>query len=179
VPAFWLLGSSDFGAQVAGYLGLPFAFAHHFMPDNTLPALEAYRGTFRPSSTLQEPYAMVAVAVVCAPTDDRAKTLALPSALSFLRLRSGRPGLLPTPEEAAQYPYSPAERAFIEQRQRHQVIGSPSTVRRGLSELLEQTHADELMLTTIVHDHQDRLRSYEMVATHVAASLTRPGQAAE
>jgi len=179
VPAFWLLGSSDYGAQVAGYLGLPFAFAHHFSPDNTLPALDAYRASFRPSSTLEAPYAMVAVAVVCADSDDRAATLALPSALSFLRLRSGRPGLLPTPEDAAQYPYNPTERAFIEQRQQHQVIGSPSTVLRGLSSLLEQTQADELMLTTVVHDHADRLRSYELVARQVAPALTPLVQAAE
>jgi len=179
VPAFWLLGSSDYGAQVAGYLGLPFAFAHHFMPDNTLPALEAYRASFRPASTLQEPYAMVAVAAVCADTDDRAKTLALPSALSFLRLRSGRPGLLPTPEEAAQYPYNPVEREFIATRQKHQVIGSPSTVLHGLRELLAQTQANELMLTTVVHDHADRLRSYELVATQIAPELTRPVRAAE
>ena len=178
VPAFWLLGSSDYGAQVAGYLGLPFAFAHHFSPDNTLPALAAYRSSFRPSQTLQEPYAMVAVAVLCAETDERASWLALPSALSFLRLRSGRPGLLPTPEEAAAYPYNEVERAFIEQRQRHQVIGSPPTVARGLTDLLEQTRANELMLTTVVHEHADRVRSYELVAHEVRPVLT-PRRAAE
>jgi luciferase family oxidoreductase group 1 len=175
VPAFWLLGSSDYGAQVAGYLGLPFAFAHHFNPDNTLPALEAYRSTFRPSSHLPQPYAMVATAVVCAESDAQAERLALPGALSFLRLRSGRPGLLPTPEEAAAYPYNEVERAFIEQRQAHQVIGSPSTVARGLTGLLERTRADELMLTTVVHAHADRLRSYELVATEVIPALVKNG----
>jgi luciferase family oxidoreductase group 1 len=167
VPAFWLLGSSDYSAQMAAYLGLPFAFAHHFSPDNTLPALAAYRSLFRPSAVLHEPYALVAAAVICADTDEQARWLALPSALSFLRLRTGRPGLLPTPEEAAAYPYNAAERAFIEQRQAHQVIGSPSTVSRGLADLLERTQADELMLTTIVHDHADRLRSYTLVAGEV------------
>jgi luciferase family oxidoreductase group 1 len=171
VPAFWLLGSSDYSAQVAAYLGLPFAFAHHFSPDNTLPALEVYRSTFRPSATLAQPYAMVAAAVVCAPTDDDAAWLALPSALSFLRLRSGRPGLLPTPEEAAAYPYDDVEREFVARRQKHQVIGSPASVRDGLAELLAQTRADELMLTTVVHNHQDRLRSYALVATEVIPHL--------
>jgi luciferase family oxidoreductase group 1 len=169
VPAFWLLGSSDYSAQVAGYLGLPFAFAHHFSPDNTLPALAAYRSVFRPSAVLHEPYVLIAAAVVCAETDARAEWLAGPSALSFLRVRTGRPGLLPTPEEAAAYPYNPAEQAFIANRQKHQIIGSPDSVQRGLAELVDRTHADELMLTTVVHDHADRLRSYELVAAELLA----------
>jgi luciferase family oxidoreductase group 1 len=173
VPAFWLLGSSDYSAQVAGYIGLPFAFAHHFSPDNTLPALEVYRSTFRPSSALAQPYAMVCAAVVCAPTDDEAAWLALPSALSFLRLRSGRPGLLPTPEQAAAYPYNEAEQAFIAQRQKHQIIGSPTSVLANLTSLLESTSADELMITTVVHNHADRLRSYELVASDVVPAVNR------
>jgi luciferase family oxidoreductase group 1 len=175
-PAVWLLGSSDYSAQVAAYLGLPFAFAHHFSPDNTLPALAVYRRTFRPSQTLAQPYALVAAAVVCADTDERASWLALPGALSFLRLRAGRPGVLPTPEAAAAYPYSDAEQAFVEQRQKHQIIGSPESVTDGLNELLQQTQADELMLTTIVHSHADRLRSYELVAQEVAPQI-RTGSA--
>jgi luciferase family oxidoreductase group 1 len=156
---------------VAAYLGLPFAFAHHFSPENTLPALETYRSLFRPSTALAEPYALVAAAVVCADSDQQAERLALPGALSFLRLRRGQPGLLPTPAEAAAYPYSPDERAFIEQRQKHQIIGSPAAVTRDLASLLEQTHADELMLTTIVHDHMARVRSYELVASDVIPGL--------
>jgi luciferase family oxidoreductase group 1 len=164
VPALWLLGSSGYSAQLAGYLGWPFAFAHHFSPGNTLPALALYRQHFRPSDTLEKPYAMVAVQVVCAETDERARYLALPSALSFLRLRAGRPGLLPSPEEAAAYPYSEAEREAIRVRQQDQVIGDPETIRRGLIELLERTQANVLMLTTVVNEHVDRVRSYELVA---------------
>jgi luciferase family oxidoreductase group 1 len=163
-PAMWLLGSSGYSAQVAGLLGLPFAFAHHFSPANTLPALRLYRSSFRPSDVLQQPYAMVAAAVVCADTDEQARWLAAPSALSFLRLRAGRPGLMPTPDEAETYPYTELEREMIRVRQADQVIGSSATVRRGLTELLERTEADELMLTTMVHGHADRLRSYELVA---------------
>jgi luciferase family oxidoreductase group 1 len=163
-PAMWLLGSSGYSAQVAGLLGLPFAFAHHFSPANTLPALALYRSRFRPSATLDRPYAMVATAVVCAESDDRARWLAGSGALSFLRLRAGRPGPLPSPEEAAAYPYTDRERAFVEDRQATQVIGSPETVRRGLAELLQATAADELMLTTMVFDPADRLRSFELVA---------------
>jgi luciferase family oxidoreductase group 1 len=169
VPALWLLGSSGYSAQVAGYLGWPFAFAHHFSPANTLPALDLYRQSFRPSETLQQPYAMVALAVVCAETDERARWLAGPSALSFLRLRQGKPGLLPTPEEAAAYTYSEVEREMVRARLADQVIGSPETVRGGLERMLERTQADELMLTTVVHDHTERLKSYELVAALRAA----------
>jgi luciferase family oxidoreductase group 1 len=171
VPSFWLLGSSNYSAQVAAYLGLPFAFAHHFSPENTLPALAMYRSLFRPSETLAEPYVLVATAVVCAESNERAAWLALPGALSFLRLRAGRPGLLPTPEEAAAYPYNADEQAFIHKRQAHQVIGDPPTVTRGLATLLQATAADELMLTTVVHDHADRVRSYELVTSDVIPRL--------
>jgi luciferase family oxidoreductase group 1 len=163
-PAMWLLGSSGYSAQVAGLLGLPFAFAHHFSPANTLPALDLYRSHFRPSEVLDQPYAMVAAAVVCADTDERARWLAGSGALSFLKLRSGRPGPLPSPEEAAAYPYTELERAFVEDRQATQIIGAPETVRRGLTDLLTSTSANELMLTTMVFDPADRLRSFELVA---------------
>src|SRR6266536_407336 len=163
-PAVWLLGSSGYSAQVAAVLGLPFAFAHHFSPANTLPALALYRQHFRPSTFLQQPYAMVAAAVVCAESDERARWLAAPSALSFLKLRQGQPGQLPTPDDAASYPYTEHERAAIEARQADQVIGGPETVERGLHSLRERTQADELMLTTVVYEHADRLLSYELVA---------------
>ena len=91
-PAVWLLGSSGYSAQVAGLLGLPFAFAHHFSGENTLPALELYRRTFRPSDVLEQPYAMIAAVRAVPPTDAEAHRLALPSALQFLQLRQGRPG---------------------------------------------------------------------------------------
>ena len=176
VPELWLLGSSGFSAQVAGMLGLPFAFAHHFSPANTLPALALYRSHFRPSAYLEEPYVLVAVQVVCADSDAEARRLAAPNGLSFLRLRQGHPGLLPTPDEAAAYPYSDLEREFIRQRQADQVIGSTETVYRGLTDLLERTAADELMLTTVVFNHADRVRSYDLVAA--LRSLERAPQPA-
>src|SRR5580658_3339618 len=163
-PAMWLLGSSGYSAQVAGLLGLPFAFAHHFSPANTLPALAMYRSHFRPSEVLDRPYAMVAAAVVCAETDEQASFLAGSGTLSFLRLRSGHPGPLPSPQEAAAYPYNDLERAFIDDRRATQIIGATETVRRGLADLLTATAADELMLTTMVFDPADRLRSFELVA---------------
>jgi luciferase family oxidoreductase group 1 len=169
-PAVWLLGSSGFSAQLAGMLGLPFSFAHHFSAANTLPALALYRDSFRPSRWLDEPYAMVAVATVCAETDERAKWLAQPSALSFLRLRQGRPQPLASPEEAAAYPYTDVELEFVAERWAGQAIGSPETVRRALEDLLAKTRADELMLTALVYDVEDRIRSFELAKKAVIES---------
>ncbi|WP_043724729.1 LLM class flavin-dependent oxidoreductase [Kutzneria sp. 744] len=169
-PPLWLLGSSGYSAQVAGLMGIPFAFAHHFSAENTLPALALYRESFRPSAVLDKPYAMVAAAVVAADDDEYARYIAGPSGLSFLRLRSGRPGLFPSSEEAAAYPYTDLERLFIEDRARSMIIGGPETVARGVAELLEKTEADELMVTTMVHDHNDRLRSYELLTKAVRGS---------
>jgi len=174
LPAMWLLGSSGYSAQVAGLLGLPFAFAHHFSAANTLPALALYRQHFRPSDVLDRPYAMVAAAVVCAETDERARFLAGSGALSFLRLRSGRPGPMPSPEEAAAYPYSEMERAFIEDRLATQIVGGPDTVQRGIADLVDAAQADELMITTMVYDPADRLSSFERVAALARASSEAP-----
>ncbi|SMD19639.1 LLM class flavin-dependent oxidoreductase [Lentzea albidocapillata] len=163
-PPIWLLGSSGYSAQAAGMLGLPFAFAHHFSAQNTLPALELYRRHFRPSEVLDEPYAMVCASVVVADTDEHARYIAGPGALSFVRLRQGRPAPLATPQEAADYPYTEIDELVIEDRMASQIIGSPSTVRSGLDALMESTAADELMVTTIVHGHDDRLRSFELLS---------------
>jgi luciferase family oxidoreductase group 1 len=171
-PALWLLGSSGYSAQVAGLLGLPFAFAHHFSGENTLPALELYRRTFRPSDVLDRPHALIAASVLCAPTDEEAHRLALPSALQFLHLRQGRPGPVPSPETAAEYPYSPEERRFVDDRLAGQVIGSPATVRAGVAELVERTGVDELMVVTSTHDGADRLRSYRLLAAAVGDADT-------
>ncbi|MGI8677540.1 MAG: LLM class flavin-dependent oxidoreductase [Jatrophihabitans sp.] len=163
-PPLWLLGSSLFSAELAGLLGLPFGFAHHFSGTHTLPALARYRESFREGGLLTKPYAMVTVNVVCAPTDAEADGIALPAALSFLRLRQGHPGRLPTPEQAAAHPWTPGEQEFVLQRRAGQAIGSPSTVRTSLARLVEQTDADELMITTQVHSAADRVRSLELTS---------------
>ncbi|HEY0168851.1 MAG TPA: LLM class flavin-dependent oxidoreductase [Jatrophihabitans sp.] len=164
LPQVWLLGSSDFSARLAGLLGLPFSFAHHFSAASTEPALAVYRGSFRPSQWLDEPHAMVAVHATCADTDEEAEYLAKPGWLAFLRLRTGAPIPLPTPEEAAAYEFSPAELAFVEHRKEGQALGSPTTVAAQLSELLGRTGADELMLTNQIYDLAPRLRSYQLIA---------------
>ena len=140
MPAIWLLGSSDFSARLAGELGLPFSFAHHFMPQNTIPALEVYRRHFTPSPMLHEPYTMVGVAVVCAETDDGGAPAARPPRAS----RS-------CGSEAAARPRSPRPRrrrltstrrtseVFVDSWTASHVVGSPETVHAGLTDLQERT----------------------------------------
>ena len=163
-PAVWMLGSSDFSARVAGALGLPFSFAHHFASQNTIAALEIYRQSFRPSSELEQPYAMIGVPVVCAETAEHARWLSGSSALSFVRLRQGRPTQVPTPEEAAEYVFTPMEREIVRGWTAPLIRGEPDHVRTELEALAQRTGADELMITTIVHGTTDRLRSYELLA---------------
>jgi len=171
-PQVWLLGSSDFSARLAGALGLPFSFAHHFSARNTLPALDAYRNAFRPSEYLSAPRAMVAVSVICADSADEASRLATSQDLSFARLRGGRPDLLPSPEEAAQFPYTAADLAQIQERRQGQIIGAADHVREGLTRLVQATAADELMITTVTHDPAARRRSYALIAEQLQLTPT-------
>lgn len=164
VPAVWLLGSSTYSAQLAGLLGLPFSFAHHFSAASTLPALAAYRSSFRPSSFLSQPHAMLAVSVIAADSDAEARRLAASGELSFVRLRSGRPSTLPSPQEALAYQFTPGERQLLDSRGRSGIVGDAEGVQARLEELLAATHADELMVTTMVHDPAARLRSYDLLA---------------
>ena len=163
-PAMWLLGSSDYSAHAAGVLGLPFSFAYHFSAGHTLPALSTYRSAFQPSSALDKPYAMLGVAVICAATDDHAQWLAGPSKLAMVRLRTGRPGLYPSAEEAADYHFTPRESEVAKSWMASSIVGSPETVVGKLRDLLEMTGANELMLTTNVHGHPARVNSYRLVA---------------
>ncbi len=163
-PALWMLGSSDYSAQVAGMIGMPFSFAHHFSSTNTAEALIAYRESFQPSAWLEQPYAMIGVAVICTSDSEEAGFLAGPSALSMLRLRQGRPVQMSSPQVVADHDFTSPELAFIEQWQRPLVLGEPTAVREQLEELVERYQVDELMITTMVYDHADRLRSYELVA---------------
>ncbi|TJZ55959.1 LLM class flavin-dependent oxidoreductase [Streptomyces piniterrae] len=163
-PPLWLLGSSGFSARLAGTLGLPFAFAHHFSAANTVPALDLYRASFRPSEVLSEPYALIGVAALAAEDERAARRQVLTGALSMIRLRTGRPGLVPSPEEAAAYDFSERERDFVDSWLGNVVFGTPDTVRRGLDALVERTGADELMITSNAHGSAARLRSYELIA---------------
>ena len=173
-PALWLLGSSGYSAQLAGALGLPFSFAHHFAGQNTEPAVELYRRSFRASEVLDEPYVMLGVSVICAEDDERARWLAGPGLLSIARLRAGRPGRYPTPEEAEAHVFTSQERQAIDSWGSSQVVGAPGEVVGGLRDLVARTGADELMVTTMTHGHDDRVRSYELLAGAVGMGRGRP-----
>ncbi|WP_405399010.1 LLM class flavin-dependent oxidoreductase [Streptomyces microflavus] len=163
-PPVWLLGSSGFSARLAGTLGLPFAFAHHFSAQNTIPALDLYRSSFRPSAVLDAPYALIGVSALAADDEREARRQVLTGALSMVRLRTGRPGLIPSPEEAAAYDFSPMEREFVDGWLSNVIHGTPDEVRTGLDDLAKRTGADELMITANAHGGDARLRSYELIA---------------
>ncbi|WP_416069626.1 LLM class flavin-dependent oxidoreductase [Streptomyces sp. AK02-01A] len=163
-PPVWLLGSSGFSARLAGVLGLPFAFAHHFSAQNTIPALDLYRESFRPSAVLDAPYALIGVAALASDEEREARRQVLSGALSMVRLRTGRPGLVPTPEEAEAYQYSSMEQEFVNTWLANIVHGTPDAVREGLNDLQKRTGADELMITANAHGGEARLRSYELIA---------------
>lgn len=159
----WLLGSSGFSAALAGELGLPFAFAAHFQPDNLMAALDLYRRSFRAAAgVLDKPYTMAGIPVIAADTDEEARWLATTPQQAFLNLIRNEPGPLAPPVEKLNW--NPFEEAAVASRFRAAVVGSADTVRRGLERFLAETQVDELMVATTVYDHAARLRSYEMVA---------------
>jgi luciferase family oxidoreductase group 1 len=158
----YLLGSSDFSARLAAELGLPFAFASHFAPEYLEVALHLYRRDFQPSPSLAEPYAMIGAGIFAAATDDEARRLLTSAQLQFLSMIRGRPGRLPPPVDSIDDYCTPAERAAIDERTRCSAVGSPETVRRRLKELLDLTHADEIIATGQIYDHAARLRSFEI-----------------
>ena len=163
LPEMWLLGSSTFSAQLAGILGLSFSFAYHFAPRELDAALAAYRTNFQPSIVLDEPRVMVAVSVICAPSTEEATWLSGSSKLSIVQMRTGRPGQLPSPEEAALHEFTPIETEIAAEAMATHVIGDPEAVVDGLSALLERTQADEFMISTRLHSLESRITSYELL----------------
>ncbi|MCX4969544.1 LLM class flavin-dependent oxidoreductase [Streptomyces sp. NBC_00654] len=163
-PPVWLLGSSGFSARLAGVLGLPFAFAHHFSARNTVPALDLYRESFKPSAVLDAPYALIGVSALAADEEREARRQVLTGALSMVRLRTGRPGLVPSPEEAEAYAFSPMEQEFVDSWLANVIHGTADEVRAGLDALAKRTGADELMITANAHGGEARLRSYDLIA---------------
>ncbi|MCI1694906.1 LLM class flavin-dependent oxidoreductase [Aneurinibacillus aneurinilyticus] len=161
----WLLGSSGFSARLAGQLGLPFSFASHFSPDNTLPALEVYRSNFRPSEVLDEPYVMVGVNVIAADTDEEARRLATSMEQQFLNLVRNRPSPLKPPVENMDDLWNPFEKATIQQQLRTSIVGSPKVVTEKLRTFLDSTQADELIINSQIYDHKARLHSYEILSS--------------
>jgi len=164
LPPIWLLGSSDYSAQLAAQVGAGFSFAHHFSDyPPEIPMLN-YRNQFKPSAWRQTPYAILGVAAICAETEAEADRLATSADLHFARRAVGVYGPLASPDEAAAYPYTPIDRQRIEHNRRRLIAGSPAQVRERIAALADVTKADEVMITTMVFDHAARKRSYELLA---------------
>ncbi|MFL5701685.1 MAG: LLM class flavin-dependent oxidoreductase [Ktedonobacteraceae bacterium] len=172
LPPIWLLGSSDYSAQAAATLGVGFAFAHHINPNFAVPAIEIYRAIFEPSEWLKESRVILTTSVVCADTDERAEELTSSMALAWVRMRSGRSAPLPSPEEAKAYHYTAAEQALAREYRSRQTVGRPEVVRERLLNLMKETGADELMISSIVYGYENRARTYELLAE--AFELQRP-----
>jgi luciferase family oxidoreductase group 1 len=169
----WILGSSLFGAELAGVLGLPYAFASHFAPRYLMQAIDVYRRCFRPSERLQKPYLMLGVNVVAADSDDGARHLLTSLQQAFVNLRSGRPTPLPPPVAGFAERLAPEQAAMLEDVLACAAIGSPASVSRRLQDLVARTGADELILTSQIHDHAARLRSFEIAAEVRARAVER------
>jgi luciferase family oxidoreductase group 1 len=166
----WLLGSSTYGAQLAAYLGLPYAYASHFAPASLHSALAAYREDFRPSESLPAPYVMACVNVVVADTEEEAHFVATSLYTSFLNVVRGTAHPLQPPVESMDGRWSEAERYAVQSMLRYSFIGSAATVEARLRAFLRETWVDELMVATHVFDHAARLRSYELLAHHFTSS---------
>jgi luciferase family oxidoreductase group 1 len=158
-----LLGSSDFTAQLAGHLGLPFAFASHFAPEYLLPALYLYREIFTPSPMVREPYAMAGVPVIIAPTDAQAQRLLTTPQQRFLALVRHQPVELKPPVDSMEGLWSPPERQAVEARLARAIVGSPDTVAIKLAQFLDVTSVQEIFVVTDTYDQADRLQSYELL----------------
>ncbi len=163
LPPLWILGSSTYGAQYAAQTGRGYSFAYHFSPDYAVPALRAYREGFQPSAEIPEPYVILGVAVVCSESEERAEALARAHDLMWLRIRRNERGLLVTAEEAAAYDFTPEEEEMARASRRMLVWGTPETVRRRLHELVQELQVNELIVTTHIADHAERLQSYRLV----------------
>jgi luciferase family oxidoreductase group 1 len=164
----WILGSSLYGAQLAAYLGLPYAFASHFAPDLLEQALDVYRDTYRPSAQWPEPHTMVGVNVIAADSDADGARLLTSLQQRFLGMRRGVRGPLPRPVESMNGLWSDDERAGVQRMLAATASGGPEKVRRELQAIIERTGANELIVAGAIHDHAARLRSYEIVASLAA-----------
>ncbi|GAB4016500.1 LLM class flavin-dependent oxidoreductase [Spirosoma koreense] len=173
----WILGSSLFGAQLAAMLGLPYAFASHFAPKELLNALQTYRTRFKPSAQLTTPYAMVAVNVIAADTDREAERLFTSMKQQFLAISRGKARQMQPPVESMDSLWSEFEQFNVEQALRFSAVGSPKTVQRKLAEILQQTQADELIISAPIYDQEARKYSLTLTAEVRDALATEVSQA--
>jgi luciferase family oxidoreductase group 1 len=164
LPPIWLLGSSGYSAELAATVGMGFAFAHHFSEHDAATVMLAYREHFKPSAELAQPYAILGAAAIAADTDAEAERIAASADLHYVRRANGEYLPLASPEAAAAYPYTSADRERMARHRVRLVVGSIARVKERLLELAETTRADELMITTMVYSHAARRRSYELLA---------------
>lgn len=160
----WILGSSLFGAQLAAALGLPYAFASHFAPAQLMQAISVYRSTFKPSKHLAKPYVMLGFNVFAADTTEEASYLASSWQQSFVSLRTGQPIQLPPPVDNYLAHVGPAGQSLLDHVLSCSAIGTVEQVAEQLKAFIDQTGADELMLTSNMYNHEARKRSYELTA---------------
>ena len=161
----WILGSSTYGAQLAAEFGLPYAFASHFAPAQLMTALELYRSRFKPSRQLAHPHAMIGVNVIAADSPAEARRLATTQQMSFVDLFRGHYGLSKPPIDDIDNYWSPQERAQAGTMLARSIVGDATDVRVGLQALIRETGADELMIVSDVYSHDQRLRSFELIAS--------------
>ena len=177
LPPVYLLGSSDYGARLAARLGLGFAFARHMNPRAAEEVMHLYREQFVPSEHRAEPHAILAVSAIAADTDERAEELVSSMGLAVLRMRLGWPSPLPTPDEALGAQYSASEEDQIRRYRRAQIVGTADAVRDEIAALADVTAADEAMVMTMVHSHDERVRSYELLAAAAGLPAAEPAAA--
>ncbi len=164
LPPIWVLGSTEDGAAIAADFGLGFAFAHHINPSGALPALDVYRSSFRASRWLDRPRTILTAQAICGETDEEAEHLASTFELAWIRLRTGRPAPLASPEEASAYQYSIGEKEMLNYARLHYFAGGPTRLREKLLEQVNRVGANELMVITTIYGHAQRMHSYELIA---------------
>ncbi len=172
LPPIWLLGSSGYSAELAAAVGFGFAFAHHFAEHDATSAMLSYRAHFKPSATLDKPYAILGTAAIVADSDAEAERIAASADLHYVRRAKGEYLPLASPEEGAAYPYTAADRERIAQQRSRLMVGSAARVKERLLALTEATRADELMITAMIYDHAARRHSYELLAEAFALTPT-------
>ncbi len=177
-PELWLLGSSAESATFAAHFGCAFSFAHFINPEGGDWVMQAYKDNFQGGGLLPEPHGSVAVFVICADTEEEALHLRKSRDLWVLRLRQGNPGPVPTPEEADAYPYTDHDRLVIEASRPRSIVGTPDQVKQRIEEVAAQYRVGEVVVVTICHDFQARLRSYELLADAFGLSSRRTAGAA-
>ncbi len=175
LPPIWMLGSTTAGAAIGASLGVRYAFAGHFAMRNAQAAFAVYRSRFQPSTSLAEPYAMVAVTVICGEDDAHAARLAAPVRLAIARSLTGQRQPIATEAEALAHQFTPEEEAAASSFLEGAIVGGPERVRDGLHRLIQETGADEVMISMLLPDLNDRLASLGRIAAAVRVSQTAPG----